>query len=113
METSLLWSEYFSVLDTLGEALQTPEQRKNSLEKECRVLSLFVRLEHLVETLVRAHKKEEGHPETDKDTPPHLHVSPKQLSRHLEISKTIADMLLRNPNHPNALPLLCFLSSPQ
>lgn len=105
MELSAEWAEYFSVLQALAERVAEPAERPNSLERECQVLSLLTRLEVLSETLA-----EDSAPAA---SPLTMTVTAKQLSRHLAVTKAVVDTLLRRPDHPNALPLLCLLANPQ
>ncbi|KAI5191824.1 hypothetical protein NEMIN01_1679 [Nematocida minor] len=83
--------EYTEILQRIAETLQK-EERKNWLERECALLSLFTRLE-IITIKNRTEKTE-------------------QMVRHTEIVKRIAEIVLRSKDARRNNKLIGIINNP-
>lgn len=84
--------EYSNILQKIVDTLQT-EYKKNSVEKECILLSLITRLEIITE------KEDTVHKINDR-------------IRHIDITKRLIEVILRSTDKQRINTLLSIISSP-
>lgn len=94
--------EYFSAVNSLCLVLQSPEERPNGIERECRALSIITRLESL-SLLPGLPAEIQKHFLLDQE--PSIHA-------HVQAVKSISQRILRGTDPSNALLLLALLSVP-
>jgi len=98
--------EYHAILFSISEVLLSAPERRNSLDKECKLLSLFTRLDALrsalrVDAEDRCSQESQG-----------AELSVSKFDRHAALVHTVTETLLRFPKHKNAHSLLALLNNP-
>ncbi|KAH9386536.1 uncharacterized protein NEMAJ01_1432 [Nematocida major] len=93
MQFYLQSAEYLGILQKVVETLQMQE-RRNGAERECYLLSLFTRLEVLLEKSDISHQRS------------------KHARRHLDVIKRLSEAVLREKDPVKAAMLLSIINSP-